>query len=189
MTARQLGGAVGEEATGNLQGAIDSYVVLERNFLSLGLAEDASWAYLRKRRVGRQMHGLRAKAHLGLRQWQPAMLPATLWLGDTLAEWLCDYGESLSRVARSFATIVLAFALVYWVTHSLKTRDGFSGAHFWDPVNYLLFSLDSMTTVGTSEVALRPKGELGILLSSLQTVIGTVLLGLFGFVLGARIRS
>ena len=113
----------------------------------------------------------------------------TLWIGDSIAEWLCDYGESLLRVARAFLSILIVFAALYWLTGSLKAREGFSGTHLWDPVNYLLFSLNSMTTVGTSEVALRPRGELGVLMSSLQTVIGTILLGLFGFVLGARIRN
>lgn len=189
MRARQLGGAVGEEVSGNLAGAIDSYVVLERNFLTLGLSDDARWAYLRKRRVGRRLHLLRAKAHLDLRDRRSAAASTVLWLGDTIAEWLCDYGESLARVARAFVCILLVFAITYWLTGALKPRDGFAATHLWSPVNYLLFSLDSMTTVGTSEVALRPKGELGILLSSLQTVIGTILLGLFGFVLGARIRN
>jgi len=56
-------------------------------------------------------------------------------------------------------------------------------------VDYLLFSLNSMTTVGTSEVGIKPAGQLGVLLSSIQTVMGTVLLGLFGFVLGVRVRD
>ena len=85
------------------------------------------------------------------------MLSFTLWLGDTIAEWLCDYGESLLSVARAFAVILIFFAVVYWITGSLRAREGFSGNHLWDPVNYLLFSLNSMTTVGTSEVAVRPE--------------------------------
>lgn len=40
-----------------------------------------------------------------------------------------------------------------------------------------------MTTVGTSEVGLRPNGQLGVVLSSLQTVLGVVLLAQLGFVL------
>lgn len=189
MRAHQLGGQVGEEAAGDLQGAVDSYIVLERNFLSLGNSEDASWAYLRRRQVGRRLHGRDAQKQLKAKNWSSGARSAALWISDVAAEWLCNYGESLYRVARAFVTILLVFAVVYWLTGSLRLREGFSGAPRWDPINYLLFSLDSMTTVGTSEVALRPKGELGILLSSLQTVLGTVLLGLFGFVLGARIRS
>lgn len=189
MRANQFGGFVGEEHAGDLEAAVDSYIVLERNFLSLGSAEDASWAYRRRRRVGRALHAKQSRAALQAKHWRGSLLPAANWLGDALAEWLCDYGESLARVARAFFVILIAFALLYWLTGSLALRDGIIARHVFTPINYLLFSLDSMTTVGTSEVALKPAGELGILLSSLQTVIGTILLGLFGFVLGARIRS
>ncbi len=189
MRARQLNGRVGEEFEGDLEAALDSYVVLERNFLSLGISEDASWAYLRRRRVGRALHRRLATTQWNENHHRAAMLNGLRWLGDTLAQWLCDYGESLFRVARAFITILVGFAVLYWLTGCLRPREGFGGMRLWDPVNYLLFSLNSMTTVGTSEVALRPRNELGILLSSLQTVIGTVLLGLFGFVLGARIRN
>ena len=189
MRAHQLKGGVGEEASGDLQAALDSYVVLERNFESLGAADDASWAYLRRRRVGRRLHGQQAANCWNKRQRRAAVSNAVYWLGDVLAEWLCDYGESLFRVARAFLAILFTFAVLYWLTGSLRPREELSVLHPFRPMNYIIFSLDSMTTVGTSEVALRPKGELGILLSSLQTVIGTVLLGLFGFVLGARIRK
>ncbi len=189
MRARQLQGSVGEEASGDLQAALDSYVVLERNFESLGTSDDASWAYLRRRRVGRKLHGMQVAAHWKQQQRRSAVAHALLWFGDVMAEWLCDYGESLYRVARAFLVILITFAALYWLTGSLRPREDLPVLHPFTPVNYLIFSLDSMTTVGTSEVALRPKGELGILLSSLQTVIGTILLGLLGFVLGARIRK
>lgn len=189
MRAHQLKGGVGEERSGDLQAALDSYVVLERNFESLGSSDDASWAYLRRRRVGRKLHAQQAAACWKQRQHRGALLQTVYWLGDVMAEWLCDYGESLFRVARAFVAILVAFAVLYWLTGSLRPREELAVLHPFRPMNYLIFSLDSMTTVGTSEVALRPRGELGILLSSLQTVIGTVLLGLFGFVLGARIRK
>lgn len=189
LSARQLQGKVGEESSGNLQAALDSYIVLERNFESLGISDDASWAYLRRRRVGRKLHAAQMAECWRQKQRRSALVQALIWSGDVMAEWLCDYGESLFRVARAFLFILITFAALYWLTGSLRAREGMMVLHPFTPVNYLIFSLDSMTTVGTSEVALRPKGELGILLSSLQTVIGTVLLGLFGFVLGARIRK
>ena len=189
MRARQLQGSVGEEASGDLEAALDSYIVLERNFESLGISDDASWAYLRRRRVGRKLHGVQAVALWKQQQRRSAFLQACFWFGDVMAEWLCDYGESLYRVARAFFVILITFSAIYWLTSSLQPRENLLDLHPFRPVNYLLFSLDSMTTVGTSEVALRPAGELGTLLSSLQTVLGTILLGLFGFVLGARIRK
>jgi uncharacterized protein YjbI with pentapeptide repeats len=189
LRARQLQGRVGEEASGDLQAAIDSYIVLERNFESLGSSDDASWAYLRRRRVGRRLHAVQAASCWKQRELRSALVHGLRWIGDVMSEWLCDYGESLYRVARAFLVILIVFAALYWLTGSLRPRDDAAMLHPFTPVNYLLFSLDSMTTVGTSEVALRPAGELGTFLSSLQTVLGTVLLGLFGFVLGARIRK
>lgn len=189
MQASALGGMVGEEAKGNLEGAVDSYLVLEGNFRSLGMHDDESWCYLRRRRVQKQLYWKRSKELYREKEVVPAVAMGARYVGDVLAEWLCDYGDSLARVARAFFITMLAFAIFYKLTGSLHAREGFGVLHRYEWVNYLLFSLDSMTTVGTSEVALRPTGEMGILLSSLQTVIGTTLLGLFGFVLGGRIRS
>lgn len=190
MRASQLGGQVGEEVAHDLEAALESYIVLERNFLSLGSTDDASWAYRRRRRVGRALHAKQSLQALKAKSWPACIVSASQWLGDSAAEWLCDYGESLARVARAFFCLLIGFAAVYWMTGSLAPREGVAVVrHSYSMINYLLFSLDSMTTVGTSEVALRPSGELGMLLSSLQTVLGTITLGLFGFVLGARIRN
>ena len=189
MQVHQLGGQVGEEAAGDLEAALDSYIVLERNFLSLGSSEDVSWAYRRRRRVGRKLHLKQTVAAWKHKEYRRAAVTSLLWLGDVSAEWLCDYGESVTRVVRAFLVIVVFFAVVYWLTGSLRVREGAASTHAFLAINYVLFSINSMTTVGTSEVALRPAGELGMLLSSLQTIMGTILLGLFGFVLGARIRN
>ena len=189
MQVSALGGMVGEEAEGDLEGAIDSYLVLEQNFRSLGRREDESWCYRRRRRVQKRLYQKLAVHALKEQKMLSGLGLAARYLGDVGAEWLCDYGDSLGRVFRAILTILVGFAVVYWATGSLRNREGFpdQGNFVW--VNYLLFSLDSMTTVGTSEVALRPAGELGSLLSSLQTAVGTILLGLFGFVLGGRIRN
>lgn len=189
MQASALGGMVGEEAKGDLDGAVDSYLVLEGNFRSLGMRDDESWCYLRRRRVQKRVYWKRSRELFQDKKVMPALGMGARYVGDVLAEWLCDYGDSLIRVARAFFVTMLVFAGIYRLTGSLHAREGFGVLHRHEWINYLLFSLDSMTTVGTSEVALRPTGELGILLSSLQTVIGTTLLGLFGFVLGGRIRS
>ncbi len=193
MSARQLGGAVGEETAGAFDSAIESYIVLEQNFRSLGSAADASWAFRRRRRMGKRLHGQLARSAWARRDWRAAFRPGLGWLSDWAAEWLCDYGESVGRVARAFLLVLIGFAVLYWVTGCLVLRDtavaGPHGGRDFAPVDYLLFSLDSMTTVGTSEVGLKPAGQFGVLLSSIQTVLGTVLLGLFGFVLGVRMRN
>ncbi len=188
MRAHQLGGAIGEEAAGELEAAREGYIVLEQNFRTLGSADDASWAFRRRRRMGKRLHAQLAVAALRRRSLG-AVMPGLRWLGDVVAEWLCDYGESVTRVLRAFLVVLFCFAAVYWLTGCLEPREGVATGTGFRLVDYLLFSLDSMTTVGTSEVGVKPSGQLGVLLSSVQTVMGTVLLGLFGFVLGVRMRN
>lgn len=193
MRAHQLGGAIGEEAGGEFEAAREGYIVLEQNFRTLGSADDASWAFRRRRRMGKRLHAQRARMALGRREAGAALWASLQWLGDVVAEWLCDYGESVTRVLRAFLVVLIGFAAVYWLTGCLEPREtvpaGAVPAARFQVIDYLLFSLNSMTTVGTSEVGIRPSGQLGVLLSSVQTVVGTVLLGLFGFVLGVRMRN
>jgi len=193
MHAHQLGGASGEEAAGDFDAAREGYIVLEQNFRTLGSADDASWAFRRRRRMGKRLHLQRARSAFKERNAWGALRPGLQWLGDTASEWLCDYGESVMRVLRAFLVVLFGFAAIYWLTGCLEPREaalpGVSPAARFPLVDYLLFSLDSMTTVGTSEVGIKPSGQLGVLLSSVQTVMGTVLLGLFGFVLGVRMRN
>ncbi len=185
--AHQLGGATGEEAAGAYTAAIEGYIVLEQNFRTLGNAQDASWAFRRRRRMGKHLHF--AEAAAALRDGTPADAASAglHWISDLAAEWLCDYGESLIRILRALAIVWLGCCVIYWLTGSLAARE--AGHGHLNVIDYLLFSLDSMTSVGTGEVALRPADQLGVLISSLQTVAGTVLLGLFGFVLGVRMRN
>ena len=185
--AHQLGGATGEEVAGAYEAAVEGYIVLEQNFRTLGNAQDASWAFRRRRRMGKHLH--RAEAAAAVRDGTPAdaALAGLRWISDVSAEWLCDYGESLTRILRALAIVWLGCCAVYWLTGSLAARE--AGHGHLNAIDYLLFSLDSMTSVGTGEVALRPADQLGVLISSLQTVAGTVLLGLFGFVLGVRMRN
>ena len=188
MRAHQLGGAIGEDKAGDYDAAIEGYIVLEQNFRSLGNAADASWAFRRRRRMGKRLHRTRAVAACRSGELGVGFYAGLHWISDVTAELLCDYGESLTRILRALALVLLGCAALYWWTGSLEPREAATHGHFgW--VDYLLFSLDSMTSVGTGEVALKPAGELGVLVSSLQTVVGTVLLGLFGFVLGVRMRN
>ena len=187
LRAGQLGGATGEEAAGAYAAASEAYIVLEQNFRTLGNAQDASWAFRRRRRVGKHLHRQDATAAWRKRAFGAAAKAGLSWLSDLAAEALCDYGESLTRILRALAVVLLGCALIYWLTGSLEAREDVHGR--LNIIDYLLFSLDSMTSVGTGEVALRPVGHLGVLISSLQTVAGTVLLGLFGFVLGVRMRN
>jgi uncharacterized protein YjbI with pentapeptide repeats len=193
LRADQLGGAIGEEVAGEFAAAREAYIELEQNFRALGSGEDARWAFLRRRRMGK-----RAQAGAARAAWRggariAAGRHAVGWAADVFTEQLCDYGESVPRVLRAFCVVLLAFAALYWATGALTPRPTASawaaGGRATSALNYVLYSLDSMTTVGSGDVALQPGSELGVLLSSMETVLGTVLIGLFGFVLGARMRN
>lgn len=196
MTANQLGGAVGEEVAGEYPAAYDAYTALELNFRSLGRGEDESWAYRKRRRMGKLAH----RAAVAAAFKRPVTLSAALsawrhggsYLVDGFVEWLSDYGESLTRVLRAIIVVLLVFAALFWVTDGLVPREDMPESlhRGWTVLvlDHLLFSLNSMTTVGPGLVELKPASELAVLLSSVETVFGTVLIGLFGFVLGARMR-
>ena len=196
MTAAQLGGAVGEDIARDYRAAYDAYTALELNFRSLGLGDDESWAYRKRRRMGKLAH----RAAVTAAFVRPLTLSALLQAGrrggsylvDGFVEWLSDYGESLARVLRAFIVVLLLFAVLFWATQGLAPRDDVPDSlhRGWAvlTLDHLLFSLNSMTTVGPGMVELKPASELAVLLSSIETVLGTVLIGLFGFVLGARMR-
>ncbi len=114
MRAHQLGGAIGEEVSGEFEAAREGYIVLEQNFRTLGSADDASWAFRRRRRMGQRLHAQRARTALERREVGAALRPSLQWLGDLAAEWLCDYGESVARVLRAFLVVLVGFAAVYW---------------------------------------------------------------------------
>ncbi len=189
LRAHQIGGMIGEEAAEEFEAAREGYIVLEQNFRTLGLGEDMRWAFLRRRRMGKRLYAQLARAALAQRDLRAAFRPGLLWLADLGAEVICDYGESLWRVLRTLTVVLLAFALAYWLTGALVPRDPAAAGVRLGVVDYLLFSLDSMTTVGTGELGSKAGGLLGQFMSSIQTVLGIVLLGLFGFVLGARMQS
>ena len=188
----QLGGALGEEVAGDFDAARQGYLNLEQNFRDLGVPDSASWAYRRARRMGkRHTRGL-ARAALRGRRWREAALNAALTASDSFAEWLCDYGESLPRVLRAFVTVLLCFALYYAASgsllHEVAGPNGPVLRPTWAPGDILGFSFLEMCTSSTPDIGLRPASRLVLFVASLQYIVGVVLIGLFGYVLGNRIR-
>ena len=188
MQAGQLGGAIGEELAGEFDAARDGYTVLEQNFDSLGDSDAASWAFRQRRRMGKRESLRRARVGWRERQWRSALANAASWLSDAFVEWLCDYGESLPRVARAFLAVLVFYAVFYWATGSLVSKGGTAPDPLQHAAELLLYSIGSMTTVGTGDVELHPASELAALVVATQSIVGPILLGLFGFVLGNRLR-
>ncbi len=189
LTVEQLGLGLGEEAARDFMAAQKGYLALEQNFRALGDPEASRSCYLRARRMGKRAAWVSVRGALRRRAWRVAAMALGRWLGDAGAEWLCDYGESLPRVLRAFVVAVAAFTLFYAATGAL-VRVGASG-HL-EPSHDLLelfgFSFLNMCTSSVPDVGLKPASRLVLYISSLQYVTGLVLIGLFGYVLGNRIR-
>ena len=188
----QLGGAIGEDVAGEWASARQGYLDLEQNFRGLGDAEGASWCYRRARRMGKRANGQNARLAAGARQWRAAISHAFSWISDNFVEWLCDYGDSIPRVVRAYGVTLLAFAVFYWLSGSLVRpveSGGTTSLHVThDFVDLLSFSFLNQITSTTPDLGLKLASKAVYVVSSLQYVVGVVLIGLFGFVLGNRIR-
>ena len=187
MRPEQLGGAVGEERAHEFEAAQESYRALERNFKSIGSHEAASWAYKRGRHMGRRHAGAQAKAALRARDGRGFAQHAYRWAADRFVEWLCDYGESLSRIARTFALGILAFAALYGLAGGLLL-ERFDNAPTYNPIDLISYSALNMLTANPPEIGIKPVGRVTNLLVGIQGATGIVLMGLFGYVLGNRLR-
>ncbi len=183
---------MGEEAAGDWEAARQAYLNLEGNFRSLGNPEAASWAYRRARRMGKRRAREATLGALRGRHWRSALLEGATFAADAFAEFLCDYGESLPRVLRAFVLVLLGFAAMYGLTgsllHEVQTAAGPRMLPARGLADLLGFSFLEMCTSSTPDLGLRPASRVVYFAGSLQYVVGVVLIGLFGYVLGNRIR-
>lgn len=187
MRIEQLGGAVGEEIDGDYRGAESSYLSLEQNFKSIGAKEEASWAYKRGRRMGRMQAGTEAARAWQARDGRALARHGYRWASDWFVEWLCDYGESLSRIARAFLIVIVVFAVLYGLAGGL-IREGGNGRPTYNPLDLASYSALNMMTANPPEIGIKPVGRFTNLMVGLEGAAGIILMGLFGFVLGNRLR-
>lgn len=196
LQQEQLGvapAAIGEELAGDYAAAKQGYLALKHNFDSLGDYTAASWAHGKERRM-EKLHALEqgGKA-LAERKWRAAAADYARFSALQSVEWLCDYGESISRVLLSLILLVVVFALIYGVAGGVvRLRDAGSSlapattAPTRNPVELLLFSLGTITRM--TPLDLEPRSDLFGLIAGVEALLGVAFTGLLGFVVGYRIR-
>jgi hypothetical protein len=173
------------------------YLVLKRNFDSLGDYDAASKAYCRERRMEKLEAYQKAKAALSKREWLGVVTNGLKALGEQFVEVLCDYGESVWRVVAWMAILLflLGPALVamlgglYWTGDNLPIYSSLSNPWqrgWYSYFQYVLYILDAFTTANFAK--LEPVNDAVRLASGLVALSGIVLAGLLGFVAGNRIR-
>lgn len=137
-----------------------------------GFLRDANWAYIKGRRAERRRM---------MAEWSEAPLPQKAALTRKIAtnlsmDVLFGYGESLTRMIVTYTLLVLLFAYVFYGNASLPSY-----------LHALWISLKNMVGVGSEQ--LNGISPLVDMLNVVQTTLGILLTGIFGFILGNKIRN
>lgn len=204
---RRSASTVWEDTENRYDEAAAVYKSLKGYFEDAGDYEAANWAYAHEQTMrklifapewARWMYPQR-------RTWQPDangkehFRPNTFeWFGLALSDMLAGYGQSLVKPLIWLILVNLAFALIYQWFGMITTMPGCSvtdlrvnpiagcapTARFIDA---LMFSIGAMTTidVGTVQPYLSHVG----LVAAIEALLGIALTGLFGFVLGHKLRN
>lgn len=184
ISRSQIEGQIAEERIGEYAAATTAYAALKVNFRGLGRFADASWAYIRERRM-------ETKALAPWRLPGPVS-PITRttntfrWLAGLLTGWIAGYGERPLRAFLWVPAIIIGYAVLYWRLGDV-TPDGTGTkmAGFGDCLRHSLASFVTMSSAGASHLGPRTPG--GQIWTSIEAMTGISLLALVMFSLGKRI--
>jgi len=188
----QVSDGVGEESDADYYRAREAYLALKNNFMGLGRYDDASWAYIKERRMGKKANcPLRAREFYGeMELSKDAGFFSVLWfyvkhtakwIGDVLEGVSCGYGERPFRSILCSLVIIVAFAFLYCRSCGLSTTTGVDLC--W--LDYLQYSLAAFSTMSLPDII--PVNDCGKLLTNIQALSGISILALLMFALGNRI--
>lgn len=188
----QLGDAIGEDLAGQYEEARLGYLALERHFGTLGDADAVSWAYRKKRRMQKWAAREEARAARARRDWRGAAVGYAKYAGDQITEWMSDYGDSVPRVLSCMLVVYFLFLLLYALTGAVvrveMTPTGLSRVPTQSVADLAVFAMFSMITSAQPPVGLLPADQYARLLTGIQGLMGTTLIGLMGFVMGNQMR-
>lgn len=172
----------------------DIYMNLKNAYLSNGHYREASWAYLKERRMRRAtLAPWRARTYygeaavgrksgfLGWRLGWFYLKYTGLWLFDWLNDATSGYGERPLRTLWLAVVVLLFFPLLYWWSGQLSLENGVTLK--W--LDYFIFSLGAFTTMDFGRFV--TDGWLAEILASLEALLGISILALLMFALGNRI--
>jgi uncharacterized protein YjbI with pentapeptide repeats len=156
--------------------AEDIYKTLNGLWMSKGYLADANWAYV----MGRKMERKRMIADLKSGNDSPAqklkLFMQIFW--NLTSDLMFGYGESILKMIISYVVVIFIFAYFYYLIPeiSLFTYD-----------RAVEVSLKNMVAMSSDEVTgISPLVDF---LNVLQTTIGILITGIFGFILGNKIRN
>jgi hypothetical protein len=178
--------------------AVDTYRAFSGLWTGRGYLGDATWAYVRARRLEVQcdlpplswnapVHDavLRNAAAPARRdRYLAVLMGLKRALPAFLMDAICGFGSSLARVVGTALFMLLFFAIIDDAFHLLTRVD--NPMMIPSLTDCLNFSLHSMIAASSDVVHIKPSYEF---IPTLETAIGLGLVGLFGFVLGNSVRN
>ncbi|MDD2246086.1 MAG: pentapeptide repeat-containing protein [Proteiniphilum sp.] len=152
--------------------AEDIYKNLNGLWMSKGFYSDANWAYVQ----GRRMELRRHIAEFGKQQLKNKIIHSWKIVTNLFSNILFGYGESMFRMVLTYILVIMIFAFLYNGNVSFPT---------W--LDSIWVSLKKMVGVGSESIeGVSPFVDI---LNILQTTVGVLLTGIFGFILGNKIRN
>jgi len=154
--------------------AEDIYKTLNGLWAGKGYIADANWAYVQ----GRRMERRRMMSQMSDPSVKTGTKIANVWriIGNGLSDLFFGYGESMFKMILTYIITVLVFAFIFSEEVSLLKY-----------VEALGISLKNMA--GMDSDVLHDVSPLVDMLNLIQTTIGILLTGIFGFILGNKIRN
>jgi len=154
--------------------AEDIYKTLNGLWAGKGFIADANWAYVQ----GRRMERHRMISEMSDKDVKTTTKLANIWRITTnaLSDLFFGYGESMTKMILTYIFTVLLFSFFYYSKVSLPQY-----------VDALAVSLKNMASMDSEE--LQNISPLVDMLNLVQTTIGILLTGIFGFILGNKIRN
>lgn len=154
--------------------AEDIYKTLNGLWNEKGYIADANWAYVQ----GRRMERRRMMSQMSDSNVKPMTKLGNVWriLTNCLSDLFFGFGESMGKMVLTYIFTVLIFAYIFSEEVSLLRY-----------VEALGVSLKNMA--GMDSEVLKGVSPMVDMLNLIQTTIGILLTGIFGFILGNKIRN
>jgi hypothetical protein len=155
--------------------AEEIYKTLNGFWIAKGLLGDANWAYVKGKRT--ETKNIRQQiAKTNSTSNKLALCFQYSW--NQFKNVFFGYGESLRRMVVTYILIVFIFALIFF-----RTPD----TNILDYIEALKMSFKNMVAITSPK--LQDISILMDMLNVLQTTLGILLTGIFGFILGNKIRN
>ncbi len=151
------------------------YKFLNGFWVSRGLLGDANWAYVKGKRMERKSLWTQIKYNSFSLNSAKYFIQAGWNLFKDLA---FGYGESIRRMLISYILVVFVFAWIFFAT---------PGTGLIDYLQAIKVSLKNMVAINSHQ--LQNVSPFIDMLNVVQTTVGILLTGIFGFILGNKIRN